>query len=225
MQTTREEFEKRLKEVDLYFTALAPLDDCSCCIESKSIQGEIRRVPIDSELNKILKANCFILLYNLIEATIRNTIRAISNKIADEGLIYKDFSDNLKRLWVNHIFKGVDKHTDKHKFISPILQKIVDNQFLKLEEDSVSISGNIDAKKVKEIAKRIGYKEPTDGHQLYTIRVKRNELAHGDKTFAEIGRDFTVKDLLEIKRTLTTFIEEVLDNVQEYIDTQAYKNS
>lgn len=97
MQTTREEFEKRLKEVDLYFTALAPLDDCSCCIESKSIQGEIRRVPIDSELNKILKANCFILLYNLIEATIRNTIRAISNKIADEGLIYKDFSDNLKR--------------------------------------------------------------------------------------------------------------------------------
>lgn len=223
MQTTRTEFDKRLKEIDLYFTALAPLDDCSCCIESKSIQGDINRVPIDSELNKILKANGFILLYNLLEATIRNSIRAISDKINDEGITYQDFSENLKRLWVNHNFREVDKHTDRHEFVSPILEKLVNNQFLKFEEDSVSISGNIDAQKVRDIAKRIGYKEPKNGHQLVTIKEKRNQLAHGNKTFAEIGRDFTVKDLLEIKKSLTAFIDEVLDNVQEYIDTQAYK--
>lgn len=223
MQTTRDEFEKRLKEVDLYFTALAPLDDCTCCIESKSIQGVINRLPIDPELNKILKANGFILLYNLIEATIRNTIRAISDKINDEGVTYQDFSENLKRLWVNHNFKEVDKHTDRHEFVAPILHKLVNNQFLKFEEESVSISGNIDAKKVRDLAKRIGYKEPKNGRQLVTIKEKRNQLAHGDKTFAEIGRDYTVKELLEIKKSLKAFIEEVLDNVQDYIDSKGYK--
>lgn len=224
MQTTRDEFKKRLKEVNLYFSALTPLDDCSCCIESKSIQGDIKRVPIDSELNKILKANGFILLYNLIEATIRNTIRAISDKINDEGVTYKDFSEKLKRLWVNYNFREVDKHTDRHEFISPILEKIITHQFLKFEENSVSISGNIDAKKVRDIARRIGYKEPKNGKQLVTIKEKRNQLAHGDKTFAEIGRDVTVKELIEIKRDLTIFVEEVLNNVQEYIDKQGYKS-
>lgn len=223
MQTTKIEFEKRLKEIDLYFSILAPLDNCSCSLEYKSIEGKINQLTIDSELNKILKANGFILLYNLIEATIRNTIRAIGNKINDEGIAYQNFSDNLKRLWVNHNFKDIDKHTDRHQFISPLLHQIVNNQFLKFEEESISISGNIDAKKVREIAKRIGYKEPKNGHQLVTIKEKRNQLAHGDKTFSEIGRDFTCKDLMEIKQALKIFIEEVLDNVQNYIDTQGYR--
>ncbi|MDE5626340.1 MAG: hypothetical protein K2I58_00100 [Candidatus Amulumruptor sp.] len=222
MLTTKSEFERRLKEINLYFDALAPLDDCSCFIESQTINGETKRTPIDSELNKILKANGFILMYNLLEATIRNTIRAIGDKISDEGLKYQDFSDNLKRLWINHTFKDSDKQTDKHKFISPILHKIVNNEFLKFEEESVSISGNIDAKKVREIAKRIGYKEPKDGADLLVIKEKRNQLAHGEKTFGEIGRDISVKQLIEMKNAMMSFIEEVLDNVQEYIDNKNY---
>lgn len=223
MLTTKSEFERRLKEIDLYFTALAPLDDCSCFIESQTINGETKRTPIDSELNKILKANGFILLYNLLEATIRNTIRAIGDKISDEELKYQDFSDKLKRLWVNHTFKDVEKHTDKHRLISPILHKIVNNEFLRFEEESVSISGNIDAQKVREIAKRLGYREPKDGSELLTIKEKRNQLAHGEKTFSEIGRDFSVKQLMEMKKALTSFIEEVLINVQDFIDHRKYR--
>lgn len=225
MQTTKNEFKKRLKEISLYFNALSPLDDCSCAIESKTIDGEVQRRPIDSELNKILKANGFILLYNLLEATIRNTIRAISDRISDEGITYPDFSDKLKVLWINHSFKGVEKQTDRHKLISPILYQIVNNEFLKFEEEAISINGNIDAKKVREIAKRIGYKEPRNGETLVTIKEKRNQLAHGSKTFGEIGRDYSVKDLFELKDSLVSFIFEVLDNVQEYIDSKDYRIS
>ena len=158
-----------------------------------------------------------------MEATVRNSIKAIGNVIESEGIKYQDFSENLKKLWINHSFKSVDAQRIKHETIGPILDQIVNNEFLRLEEDAISFSGNIDAQKIREIAKRIGYKAPKDGRELVTIKEKRNQLAHGEKTFCEIGRNFTVGELVRLKDAMTSYISEVLDNVQDYIDTKAYR--
>ncbi len=223
MLTTRSEFARRLSEIDSYFSVLSPLDSCSCVFESRDLSGTVSRLTIDEELSKILKANGFILLYNLLEATVRNSIKAIGNVIESEGIKYQDFSENLKRLWINHSFKSVDAQRIKHETIGPILDQIVNNEFLRFEEDAISFSGNIDAQKIREIAKRIGYKAPKDGRELVTIKEKRNQLAHGEKTFCEIGRNFTVGELVRLKDAMTSYISEVLDNVQDYIDTKAYR--
>lgn len=223
MLTTRTEFSRRLTEIDAYFTILAPLDKCSCVFESKDLSGNVARFDIGEDLSKILKANGFILLYNLLEATVRNSVKAIGNIIESEGLRYQDFSDNLRRLWINHSFKSVDVQKIKHETISPILQQIVNNEFLKFEEKAVTISGNIDAQEIRRIAQKIGYKVPKDGRELVQIKEKRNQLAHGEKTFCEIGRDVTVSDLVKIKDALTSYIDEVLNNVQEYIDNKGYR--
>lgn len=199
------------------------MDSCSCVFESRDLSGTVSRLTIDEELSKILKANGFILLYNLLEATVRNSIKAIGNVIESEGIKYQDFSENLKKLWINHSFKSVDAQRIKHETIGPILDQIVNNEFLRLEEDAISFSGNIDAQKIREIAKRIGYKAPKDGRELVTIKEKRNQLAHGEKTFCEIGRNFTVGELVRLKDAMTSYISEVLDNVQDYIDTKAYR--
>ena len=77
MKTTRAEYTKRLKEVTLYFDTIKLLDNGDCSIICKDINGIVKEKIIDNELAKIMKANGFLLLYNLIEATIRNSISAI----------------------------------------------------------------------------------------------------------------------------------------------------
>jgi DNA-binding phage protein len=54
------------------------------------------------------------------------------------------------------------------------------------------------------------------------IKNKRNDLAHGNKSFAEIGKDITVEELLKIKEEVTAYLEQILNNINQYITGQDY---
>ena len=54
------------------------------------------------------------------------------------------------------------------------------------------------------------------------IKNKRNDLAHGNKSFAEIGRDITVEELLTIKEEVIAYLEQILNNINQYITRQDY---
>ncbi|WP_238446456.1 MAE_28990/MAE_18760 family HEPN-like nuclease, partial [Microcystis aeruginosa] len=47
-------------------------------------------------------------------------------------------------------------------------------------------------------------------------------LAHGNKSFAEIGRDITVEELLTIKEEVIAYLEQILNNINQYITGQDY---
>jgi DNA-binding phage protein len=51
---------------------------------------------------------------------------------------------------------------------------------------------------------------------------KRNDLDHGNKSFAEIGKDITVEELLKIKEEVTAYLEQILNNINQYITGQDY---
>lgn len=223
MKTTRAEYNKRLKEVSLYLETIKLLDNGDCSIICKDINGGTTEQIIDGELAKIMKANGFLLLYNLIEATIRNSISAILNSISTDKLTFKLLSDNLKKLWINQEInktKDISKFKDK---VFELSEKILNDKLLEFSSECVNISGNIDAKKIREIAKKFGYLEPKDGRGLQTIKDKRNQLAHGEFTFSDIGKNFTSSDLIDYKSEVVTFIENVLNNVETYINAKGYK--
>lgn len=223
MKTTRTEYTKRLNEVTLYFETIKLLDNGDCSIICKDINGGTTEKIINGELAKIMKANGFLLLYNLIEATIRNSISAILNSISTDKLTFKLLSDNLKKLWIN---QEINKTKDISKFkekVSKLSEKILNDKLLEFSNECVNISGNIDAKRIREIAKKFGYLEPKNGRGLQTIKDKRNQLAHGKFTFSDIGKDYTSNDLIDYKSEVVTFIENVLDNVETYINAKGYK--
>lgn len=223
MKTTRAEYTKRLNEVTLYFETIKLLDNGDCSIICKDINGGTTEKIIDGELAKIMKANGFLLLYNLIEATIRNSISAILNSISTDKLTFKLLSDNLKKLWIN---QEINKTKDISKFkekVSELSEKILNDKLLEFSNECVNISGNIDAQRIREIAKKFGYLEPKDGRGLQTIKDKRNQLAHGEFTFSDIGKNYTSNDLIDYKSEVVTFIENVLNNVETYINAKGYK--
>ena len=63
-------FEERVSEVNKYYEVLELLNDPRVNVV-KSYQRYDKTIPIGPESNKIMKSTCFLLLYNLVEATIR----------------------------------------------------------------------------------------------------------------------------------------------------------
>lgn len=100
MNNTRIEYHKRLHEVEVYFEALKLLDNGSCSIKCTDILGVETTKEIDSELSTILKANGFLLLYNLIESTIRKSIDAVINSMHTSSVTFRNLSDELRKLWI-----------------------------------------------------------------------------------------------------------------------------
>jgi len=56
-----------------------------------------------------------------------------------------------------------------------------------------------------------------------TIKNKRNHLAHGEYTFAEIGKDYTVGDLVKFKDKTELYLTEVLSNIDSYLVDMKFK--
>ena len=223
MNNARNEYIKRLHEVELYFDTLQLLDKGTCSIKCVDILGNEEIKDVDSELSTILKANGFLLLYNLIEATIRNSIDAVLNSIHASSVTFGNLSDNLKKIWIKQESKGIISEKN-HEKIMHIAKAILDNEIMSFERDCINISGNIDAQKIREVLKQFGGNEIRNGRDLKTIKDKRNNLAHGEFTFSEIGRNYTVGDLINYKDETKSYLSSLLDEIQDYIGNQKYLN-
>lgn len=217
MTNTIEDYNNRLREVDIYFETLRFLEQGQCSIHRVDILGQAEEREINQELLVIMKAHGFLLLYNLIEATIRNSIVAILDNIHASSATYKQLSDNLRKLWV----KQENKNTNNETLLL-LINGILENHILKFEKNCISISGNIDAQEIRKIMRQIGGKEISDGRDLKIIKDKRNHLAHGEFSFAEIGKNYTVQELMDYQKSTKEYLDKVLDEVKSYINTRKY---
>ncbi len=227
MNNVRFEFQKRVGEINLYFNAIELLDAGSCKLNCEKIDGSVLDFVIDSELSKILKANGFILLYNLMEATIRNSIDAVISSMHSDQVKYSDLSVELKKLWLNQEINSVkDLSVNIGAIKSSLLQimeTIIQNELLVFNSECVKISGNIDARIIRQISKQLGCKIVPDGSSLLKIKEKRNKLAHGEFTFTDIGKDYTINDLLDLKLKTIDYLNLVIDEIEWYDFNKSYK--
>lgn len=169
-----------------------------------------------------LRAGTFLVLYNLIEATTRGAIEAIHDKITTSEVQFSLLTLSLRKEVIRLFKKGADPATDHtmdnfpSAFVSVALER------------NISLSGNVDAKTIRELGECYGFSCETtkrvthDGGDLLTIKRNRNDLGHGRKTFEEVGRDYTSSQLLLLARRSTKYMGEVLKNISVYLDEEAY---
>lgn len=77
MQNVLLDFNRRVQDVDDYFIFLESLEKQTTQLAFLDTTGKYQIKILDSELAKTLKANGFLLLYNLVESTMRNAIESI----------------------------------------------------------------------------------------------------------------------------------------------------
>lgn len=96
MDNTKQDFEIRKIEIENYLKYLIIFDDDETKIQYKN-EGKDVLEKIQAQFQITLIANAFLILYNLIEATVRNSIIEIYDKIREDDLHYDDLSESLKK--------------------------------------------------------------------------------------------------------------------------------
>jgi len=226
MNITKRDFDKRKDEVENDFSFLSILDDDENTRLKYKKKGDLVEEKISDQLQKILIANGFLLLYNVIEATVRNSIVEIYYAIEDNGISFEQLSENLKKIWVEHstdnLKDGNFKQDTLRDTILKITESILTKETISLSNDKLDFSGNLDAQKIRELATKYGFDMPSNGRNLVTIKNKRNHLAHGEFTFSDIGKDFTVGELEKFKDETLVFLSDVINKIEKFIIDKQY---
>lgn len=226
MVSTKSDFEQRKKEVENYFLFLDILDKETTLLKYIK-DGEIIEEGISKDTQRTLIANSFLILYNLLEATIRNSIVEIYNKIKEDEISYSQLSKSLKKIWIKSKTKNLKEGSFNintlQNNVESIISDVIDHEMILLTKDDIDISGNIDADKIRTLATEIGFDKTSNGSNLVTIKNKRNGLAHGNHTFYDVGRDFTVNDIGLFKNETFLYLADVINNIEKFINEKKYQ--
>ena len=216
MQNTMSIFNDRKEEIEFYFSVMIEIDN-----DNPNIQT------IDNtRFYKIMKSNFLLMLYNLVEACIVSGMMEIYEDLGNNNCSY---SQVIQEIWskykINEIYGPATERAAYENRVQQIIQDITTNAPIILSKDALGISGNLNAKKIKDICDkhRIRYRLATPGESLERVKRERNSLAHGDVSFSDCARDLTIGDLENIKDEVILFLSGILDGMKNYYDHKSYK--
>ncbi len=217
MIAVQTDFKARSEEVTRYFRFLYEFaENRISFLPPPSGTDSFTNLDQDS-LFKTLKANGFLLLYNLIESTLKNAIEAIFDEFKGRAVTFDSCRSEVRKI----VLKNLKKH-DVDTLLPSITSISIDVLAATFRKEKL-FSGNIDGRRIRGVAGEYGFQVPKKkSDELLTVKTHRNDLAHGVKSFADVGRDFDVVRLEAIRNEVTVFLEELLVNVADYINKQAY---
>jgi hypothetical protein len=224
MTTVISDFEKRVLEIDTYFSYIENIEVKGAQLffpNNLTHKYQIHKL----ELMKILKANIFLMLYNLAEASIKQSIAEIYDRISSENLKYCDVIDEVKSIWLNETQRNFTNTSTENilKIVNNIADEIIQ---IKFDSERI-ISGNIDGRKIKEFSIKYGFPSKVhfranEGKNLHLVKIQRNNLAHGVISFAECGRNYSIGDLKTIKHEVIIYLRRILKNIELFLQNRGY---
>lgn len=228
MITVKRDFSNRVQEIELYFSFM---EDVMLNNAVLSLQNGTTKV-FTSDINKIFKANSFLLLYNLSESCIKNAIEQIYVTLDNSRISYDDLKKGIRKELIKYLKNNINVND-----LVDDINEVAYDLILRCFNSEKLLSGNLDARKVKELANKYGFSSSilpisnADGtltevlsDNLLTVKTRRNDLAHGIYSFKECGKDYTIQDLIAIKNHVIEYLRQILDNIELYITNREYLN-
>ncbi|MCD4670354.1 MAG: hypothetical protein K8S14_07905 [Actinomycetia bacterium] len=221
MKEIKRDFNKRKNEINTYFIFLENL----LIYDTVSWNGNSQE-KILSELRSIMKSNIFLMLYNLTESSISAAIEQIHISIKrDKNISFDNVNEGIKIKLIRYL-----KNKKKvKKFIDEIDEISIDIISSCFDKKGV-FSGNAGRREINDLAKQYGfsinsdYKKTKHGKKLDKVKDHRNALAHGVFSFREIGKEYTLTDIREFKDETIAYLEQIIENIEIYINKKAYNS-
>lgn len=225
MISVKRDFERRVDEIELYFSFMENITEKggNLVYPDKSV------TPLTSDIHRILKANTFLLLYNLSESCITNAIEEIYTTLHYERVSYDTLNEGVKKEIIKFLKNNIS-HSDFASEVNHIAYDIINQCF---DKEKV-FSGNVDAKEVRKIARKYGFSTvvmPVDlngqlthvnSDHLLKVKNQRNDLAHGIYSFEDCGGGVATSDLITIKNHVIAYLRQILNNIEKYIANKEY---
>ncbi|WP_214811780.1 MAE_28990/MAE_18760 family HEPN-like nuclease [Exiguobacterium sp. s127] len=229
------EYEKRVSEVEYFFSCI---DNLYKFVDKESGNIRFKKMLVDDSKNHsdfliILKANSMLMLYNLIESTIRSLFQKVYDEITIQEMTYGDISKELQDKWIDVSYKKLKYTTtnfDQHKEKAvEMINYVIENKSIELTEKDIDLSGNIDLRQIKKIFENHGIDISGNhmgnklGNGMNLVKDKRNKMAHGNISFIDGARDSTLEDLIRFKEDIIDYLNTLHDTVSDYIQNEDYR--
>lgn len=227
----KNDFQNRKEEIEDYYELLENIIDKN----AKLIFHDGRKENVKVDLTATLKSGAILLLYNLVESTISNSVEKIHEVFSDDNLEYKDLNDKIQEKILKHyysVFRKTEGISENNKIQELKLMvgifnlgnpaKLYYNDFVKYKTGS-NFSGNLDAKEIRKVVNSYGLNVVKKSTELRTIRDKRNKLAHGELSFKETCNTDSMTYMKTLKDKTIEFLEDVIKSIEDFLNNQEYK--
>lgn len=207
-----DDFLERKKEVQRYLKVLKVLD--------RKLDDKILK-QYDHE-RRIFRSGAMLIMYNAIEASARSGVEAIYDELRMQSISFSVLNENLRQRILGDFKKHMSVNKD-HR-MSNIAVEIVEKSF---KVDKL-FSGNVDAREIKKQTEKLGieldidYSTTRNGKDLVVIKNLRNRLAHGYVSFSDATKDRSLLEIEEIAKYSLAYMEQVLKNIEAYINNKEY---
>lgn len=195
--------------------------------------GPGARLAINKDLTHTLKANLYLLLYSTVEACMTQLVEDMHRTIAASSAGADELCSELFLHVLQRFRAGAD--VTEANTARPICAGIV-QRWLNDYDEAVKanrnylFSGNLDGRSIHEILRKYGVvpagqpkPDPRHTHlSLQTAKNHRNDLAHGTKSFRELGRTVGVPTLHEESRQVLRTLHNIVQAVDGYLQQQRF---
>lgn len=176
---------------------------------------------------KIMKSNSILMLYNLVESTIRVSMLDYYSSLNDKQLSFSQAIESIQKLWVKNHLNQINSNELNQEVFNLILNVINNNYSVEIERESFHLSGNADVKEMKRILETHGITYNNDsfrdfGGALFTIKNKRNYLAHGNISFEDNGGQFSIQEINELKNKTYQCLDYFISLINSAIINQEF---
>lgn len=204
-------------------------NEISCFIKLvKELEGSLPPSDPNYEGFKAMKAATHLLIYNLVESTATGIHEEIFDAITQQGVSFDELTTEMKCAVLENARRpNIKKLVSTLKTLS---FDIIGQTFMKEE----IYRGNVDFKKLREGFQNLGMGEikfesekeyDACSNSLLSIKANRNDLAHGRKSFAEVGRNMTPRDIETEVHGVRAFLDQCITLAESFIAEEQYKAS
>lgn len=161
-----------------------------------------------------IKASIFLMLYNCIEGVVYQLYEKLFDCIA------------IKPIEKGNLIKPIYDCYDKYQKTTNCSEKELMNLTLDQYVSQCGLfSGNLDSRKIRELMRMWGIHDDfhvIDEEYLLTIKTQRNILAHGNRSFADVGRGYLVKDIEKYNKATLFYLKELRKLFYDFISADKY---
>lgn len=223
----------RSVEVTAYLKFLKVAVERRAMLSAKD--GELQ-FPLTLELTHTFKANLILLLYSAMEATLVQLLDEMHDVIGANCSSADALNTQLLRLVLKTVKK--DSKSTVLTSVSPLhtslFQYWMDDWKSRTsgkDKRVDGISGSVDSLVFYEQMKKFGVVAQTPNDRppahltdaaLQKVKTNRNELAHGEKSFTDLGRDLAVSTLETDSLAVFDTLRKIAVEVDNYLQGRRY---
>lgn len=171
-----------------------------------------------------LKSSIFIMLYNLIEGVVTQSFVKVFDTVSNVS-VFSLLNNDIKLLYLKPHPTKIRTSKDILKFTNE-LSVLHKQSFDNYSKESDLFSGNLDARKIRELltgSLGIKYEYHCDNEErLLLIKNFRNQLAHGERSYSELGRDYLKSDIEKYCNATFDYLEGFIKIIEIYILEEGY---